>query len=157
MKAETNVCGTCEGYVECVPSKHMGVCSKRVIKGDEDGHPLVCFLSFACPYYDEKEDAVLDVDRLYRFPANSRAEEETLLDQAYYALAEVHEAITAIHKEEGSEAYIMELWDVIHAAEGALRKFKPQQVRDGYYLTVAKCNERGNYTAEAMRSDDWGL
>lgn len=155
--SEANVCGTCGGYVECVPSRHSGVCSKRVVKGDEDGHPLVCFLSYACPYYDEKEDRMLDVDRLYRFPSNSRAEAEALKEQIYSIMCEADEVFEADFDSEGSERIIEELWDVIHAAEGALRKFKPQQVRDGYYLTLTKCNRRGNYTAEAMQSDDWGL
>jgi hypothetical protein len=124
--SEANVCGTCGGYVECVPSRHSGVCSKRVVKGDEDGHPLVCFLSYACPYYDEKEGVMLDVDRLYRFPSNSRAEAMALEMQMGHVMEEVYEAIHAVMVGETDEDILMELWDVIHAAQGALRKFKPQ-------------------------------
>lgn len=99
---------------------------------------------------------MLDDYRLYRFPANSRAEAATLAEQILRTDDEIHEAVLAA-MEEGPERIIEELWDTIHAAEGALRKYKPQQVRDGYYLVMAKCNRRGDYSKEAIRCDDWGL
>lgn len=98
---------------------------------------------------------MLDNFRLYRFPANSRAEASILAVQILHAKDEINEVIEATM--ESPERIIEELWDTIHAAEGALRKFKPQQVRDGYYLVMAKNNERGDYSIEAIKSEDWGI
>ena len=100
---------------------------------------------------------MLDAYRLYRFPANSRAEVATFEEQMDKTHREAHEVLSAWISEEGEERLIEELWDTIHAAEGALRKFKPQQVRDGYFMVMAKNNERGDYDTEAVRCDDWGL
>lgn len=100
---------------------------------------------------------MLDAYRLYRFPANSRAEGTIIREQIYRTMCETAEACEAELCSEGTERIIEELWDTIHAAEGALRKFKPQQVRDGYYTVMAKNNQRGDYSTEAMRCDDWGL
>ena len=98
---------------------------------------------------------MLDDYRLYRFPANSRAEASILAVQILHAKDEINEVIEATM--ESPERIIEELWDTIQACEGALRKFKTQQVRDGYYLVMGKNNERGDYSKEAVRCDDWGL
>lgn len=95
--------------------------------------------------------------RLYRFPANSRAKKTSLAEQIDYAGGEVTEAIDALVYEGSNMRVIEELWDTIHAAEGALRKFKPQQVHDGYLMVMAKNNERGDFSTEAMQRDDWGM
>ena len=100
---------------------------------------------------------MLDDYRLYRFPANSRAEKATLAEQMDYVIDEVREAVDALVYESDNIRIIEELWDTIHAAEGALRKFKPQQVRDGYLLVMAKNNGRGDYSIEAIKSEDWGI
>ena len=100
---------------------------------------------------------MIDAYRLYRFPANSRAKKASLTEQIDYAGGEVTEAADALVYEGSNMRVIEELWDAIHAAEGALRKFKPQQVRDGYYLVMSKNNERGDYSTEAVKCDDWGM
>ena len=100
---------------------------------------------------------MIDSFKLYRFPANSRAEALTLREQIDYVLDEAAEAAEAHAGFLGDEQTIGELWDVIHAAEGALRKFDPKMVTDCYYLTMAKNNRRGDYSDEAVSRDDWGL
>lgn len=99
---------------------------------------------------------MLDAYRLYRFPANSRAEALTLKEQIEYAIGELQEALEALARGANDEA-VGELWDALQTIEGAHRKFKFQKVWDGYLLTVAKCSMRGNYSMEAMCCDDWGL
>lgn len=100
---------------------------------------------------------MIDSYRLYRFPANSRAERTKLAEQIEYASGEVTEAFEALVCEGSNMRVIEELWDAVLTLEGALRKFKPQDVRDGYYLVMAKNNERGDFSTEAVRCDDWGL
>lgn len=95
--------------------------------------------------------------RLYRFPSNGRANELALGEQTYCVIGEAHEVLDAWHMDEGEERIIEELWDTIHAAEGALRKFDPRKVREGYWLVLGKNNQRGDYSAEATDSDDWGM
>ena len=93
--------------------------------------------------------------KVYRFPANGRADDLELWEQLEYARGEAVEAIEA--QGEGPERTIEELWDTIQAAEGALRKFRSQQVLDGYYKVVAKCQCRGDYDVQDLVSGDWGI
>lgn len=94
--------------------------------------------------------------RVYRFPANSRAQELTIAEQVEYLCGEAVEVAEA-GLDGGAAHVIEELWDVIHTAEGALRKFGEQRVRDGYYLVMAKNMERGDYCIEDLVRSDWGL
>ena len=91
--------------------------------------------------------------KVYRFPENGRAKAALLCDQLEYVCGEAVEAAEAL----GQEHIIEELWDTIHAAEGALRKFRPQQVLDGYYKVVAKCQCRGDYDVQDLVNGDWGI
>lgn len=92
---------------------------------------------------------------IYKFPASSRAEALTVCEQIDKIEEEVLEAAKALATEHSDERVIEELWDVIHAAESALRKFKQKDVQDGALLVVVKNNRRGDYSVEAIRSEDW--
>lgn len=94
---------------------------------------------------------------IYRFPANGRAKACSLHEQLMRVTDEAAEAYVAEADGEGAERIIEELLDTIHAAEGALRKFKPQKVRDGYLQVVAKNNQRGDYSTSDLVSGDWGM
>ncbi len=103
----------------------------------------------------------------YRFPAMARLEERTNQEQlAYigYELAEAHEAYKtweatcgipgSVQRVCGTDAparrwdYGMELMDVIHAAETALRmEFSDDEARDLRTEVERKNRERGYYDA----------
>ena len=86
---------------------------------------------------------------IYRFPANRRAEAATLAGQLRKLLEETREALEAYEGKEGEERIIEELWDVIQAAEGALRKFPLLAVIKGLAMVKIKSRQRGDYRKEA--------
>ena len=84
-------------------------------------------------------------DSLYRFPSNNRAEAETLGAQLGKLAEETAEAVAAYNDGECPARIIEEVWDVIQAAEGVLRKFGPPAVTMGLAFVKAKSIERGDY------------
>ena len=84
-------------------------------------------------------------DSLYRFPENKQAENSCLLDQLCKLHEEALEAKLAYLTNEGSARIIEELWDAIQAAEGALRKFPLQDVKESRAFVLDKCQQRGDY------------
>lgn len=92
----------------------------------------------------------------YRFPAMAKLEEYTTEQQANYVLGEAEEAKSAQsywcygggsgNKESDRMDYGMELMDVIHAAETALRmEFTDEEVCQLRDAVEAKNRERGYY------------
>ena len=82
---------------------------------------------------------------VYRFPPNDRAKSTCLTDQVCYIEGELGEVKQAILLMEGDSRVIEELWDVIHAAEGALRKFPIVKVAWGLMYVIWKNALRGDY------------
>lgn len=82
---------------------------------------------------------------VYRFPANQRAAESTLANQLRKVNEEAAEASQAFLMMEGQARIIEELWDVIQAAEGALRMFPLWHVEKGRAFVVEKSQLRGDY------------
>lgn len=82
---------------------------------------------------------------LYMFPENLRAKESTLDKQLRKVMEEAGEAWFAHDKAEGDERIIEELWDVVQAAEGALRKFPKRSVLKGFAVVKLKGHRRGDY------------
>jgi hypothetical protein len=95
--------------------------------------------------------------KVYRFPANRRADDLTLAEQLEYACGEVVEAIEALASGESPERVLEEIYDAEQTLEGARRKFRDQQVLDAYYKVVAKCQCRGDYDVQDLVSGDWGI
>lgn len=83
--------------------------------------------------------------QMYLFPENQRAAAQTLGAQLGKLAEETAEAVAAYDDGEGSARVIEELWDVIQAAEGALRKFKKIDVCFGMIRVAVKCSMRGDY------------
>lgn len=81
----------------------------------------------------------------YRFPLNRRAKKLSLTNQVGYIEGELEEVKTAILRIEGDSRVIEELWDVIQAAEGALRKFPLIDVIKGLARVKLKSLHRGDY------------
>lgn len=81
----------------------------------------------------------------YRFPANRRAGKASLGAQVDKVYEETCEALAAVSLKEGDDRVIEELWDVIHAAEGALRKFPIIKVVKGLARVKVKNRQRGDY------------
>lgn len=88
---------------------------------------------------------------IYRFRPNRRAEAETLGAQLGKVAEETREAVAAFDGAEGDDRIIEELWDVIQAAEGALRKFHPARVSLGLVYVVFKSIMRGDYMKGGRR------
>lgn len=86
------------------------------------------------------------IKELYQFPPNNRAEKETRFGQAVKIRQEADEAADAL--KESDERVIEETWDVIHAAEGLLRKFPDWKVRLGRARVMMKNARRGDYANE---------
>lgn len=82
---------------------------------------------------------------MYRFPENQRAAAQTLGAQLGKLAEETAEAVAAYDDGEGRMRVIEELWDVIQAAEGALRKFSMIYVLKGLALVKIKSHRRGDY------------
>ena len=88
---------------------------------------------------------------LYRFPENQRAAAQTLGAQLGKLAEETAEAVAAYDERVGSARIVEELWDVIQAAEGALRKFHPARVSLGLVYVVFKSIMRGDYMKGGKR------
>lgn len=84
-------------------------------------------------------------DYPFRFPANRRAGELSLTQQADKLYEETCEVLAAVSLREGDDRVIEELWDVVHAAEGALRKFPLRKVIVGIARVKIKNWRRGDY------------
>lgn len=89
--------------------------------------------------------------RVYRFPENQRAAAQTLGAQLGKLAEETAEAVAAFDDGEGNARIIEELWDVIQAAEGALRKFGPLAVLKGLVRVKLKSHRRGDYREGGKR------
>ena len=85
------------------------------------------------------------VSEVYMFPENLRAKEATLDKQLRKVMEEAGEAWFAHDKGEGDDRIIEELWDVVQAAEGALRKFPKMGVLKGFAVVRLKGHRRGDY------------
>lgn len=72
-------------------------------------------------------------------------------EQARAILREAAEARTAFDEigEDGMLPYVMELMDVIHACETALREFDPRQLDAIKALVIKKNDDRGYYDDRA--------
>lgn len=82
------------------------------------------------------------------FPRNSRAESATAAAQ-FAKLAEEFEEVVEAYEANEAENLAMELFDLIHAAEGMIDRLTDFPER--YHLAVLdKCLRRGNYTLEAL-------
>ena len=84
-------------------------------------------------------------DYPFRFPANRRAGELSLARQVDKLYEETCEVLAAVSLKEGDDRVIEELWDVVHAAEGALRKFPLRKVIVGIARVKVKNTRRGDY------------
>lgn len=81
----------------------------------------------------------------YQFKSNKRAAEATLGDQIAKLEEEVEEVAEEFEREPfGSDALLVETWDVIFAAEGILRKFDKDQVQQARTAVVEKAKARGD-------------
>ena len=83
--------------------------------------------------------------QMYLFPENQRAAAHTLGAQLGKLAEETAEAVAAYDEREGSARIVEELWDVIQAAEGALRKFSFGIVLNGLASVTLKSYRRGDY------------
>lgn len=76
-------------------------------------------------------------------PSNDYARYE----QVCAVLSEAREAKVAFERrsEDGMLSYVMELMDVIHACETALREFDPRHLDAAKMLVIRKNDDRGYY------------
>lgn len=82
---------------------------------------------------------------VYRFPPMANIEMFETLEQLEYIEQELREAYEANHDNE-RQAYGMELLDVIHATETALRmEFSEQEVERLRAMVIEKNAKRGYY------------
>lgn len=82
---------------------------------------------------------------MYRFEENKRAARASFGDQLNKLSEELTEVYDAFIDGEPDSRLIEELWDVIQAAEGCLRKFDENAVSKGLTFVHAKSFERGDY------------
>lgn len=81
----------------------------------------------------------------YQFESNKRAAEATLSDQIAKLEEEVKEVSEEFENDPfGSDALLVETWDVIYTAEGILRKFDKDQVQQARTVVVEKAKRRGD-------------
>ena len=83
-------------------------------------------------------------ERLYRFPENLKAKENTYSNQLS-KIEEECEEVAEAWVDDGDGRVIEELWDLIQAAEGMLRKYPAEKVWAGRSLVISKCEDRGDY------------
>ena len=83
---------------------------------------------------------------LYRFPKCSKASHNPESTQIVKVLEEVYELAEA-HNEDCFDSWsiLEETWDVIHAAEGVLRKYTKEQVEAAREAVEVKNRNRGYY------------
>ena len=83
---------------------------------------------------------------IYRFPKCTKAEQSTASTQIVKVLEEVHELAEVQNDDPFDTVRIIEeTWDVIHAAEGVLRKYQPALVEFVRDSVEHKNRERGYY------------
>lgn len=81
----------------------------------------------------------------YQFKSNKRAAEAALSDQIAKLEEEVKEVSEEFENDPfGSDALLVETWDVIYTAEGILRKFDKDQVQQARTVVVEKAKRRGD-------------
>ena len=83
--------------------------------------------------------------KIYHFPSNRRAEDLDLEGQLLKISEECREVLDAYLNNEGRARIIEELWDLIQAVEGALRKFLLSEVIRGFARVKLKSAHRGDY------------
>lgn len=83
---------------------------------------------------------------LYNFPACVQAEQSSIDHQVRKVEEEADELWDEIARSPRYDARILEeTWDVIHAAEGVLRKYTIHEVYNAMKAVEAKNQERGYY------------
>ena len=85
-------------------------------------------------------------DKFYRFPANKKAREATLEQQARKVCEEADEVLMAVERAEGIDHLLEECFDVIHAVEGILRRYSMRRVFVAHARVLVKCMIRGDYS-----------
>lgn len=86
------------------------------------------------------------MSEFYRFPAIKGLEEFDNSEQIEKIDSEVEEVSRAYFGELNDAAFGIELMDVIHAAETALRmNFTDEEVENMHQLTISKNKKRGYY------------
>lgn len=92
------------------------------------------------------EQCAQTTEPIYRFPANKKAENVCLSNQAYKVGEEARELIDATNSPYLDEMHIIEeAWDVIQAAEGVLRKYPDTLLESMHKAVIEKCRARGDY------------
>lgn len=79
------------------------------------------------------------------FPENMRAARLPLKAQVFKVIEEAEEVYRAIKDKESNARIIEETLDTIHACEGVLRKFRPQEIEEAIKLVYEKNKSRGDY------------
>lgn len=141
-----------------------GDASPRTLADIEDDYETLFSLAFM-DYGDEQEPGRVSAS-FFRFPAMAKLDERTNIKQLEKVIEEVgeaHDALEAMYNQfrwafttqdeaelkrvdRARYAYGMELMDVIHAAETALRmEFEPREVEELRDRVEAKNRERGYY------------
>ncbi len=83
---------------------------------------------------------------LYRFPCCTKASKAPVSTQTVKILEEVHELAEVQNNDPFDAGRILEeAWDVIHAAEGVLRKYATDLVEEARDYVEMKNRERGYY------------
>lgn len=83
---------------------------------------------------------------VYRFPECTLASNAPESTQCIYVLGEVHELLQAENEDCFDSVRILEeTWDVIHAAEGVLRKYPTSLVKHIRNVVEEKNRKRGYY------------
>lgn len=86
------------------------------------------------------------MSKLYHFPKCTKAATNTASTQIVKILEEVHELAETQNNDPLDDVRIIEeTWDVIHAAEGVLRKYPPALVEFVRDSVEHKNRERGYY------------
>jgi hypothetical protein len=85
-------------------------------------------------------------DKFYRFPANGKAKEATLEQQARKVCEEAGEVLFAVRRAEGVDHLLEETLDTIHACEGILRRYPMRRVLVAHARVLVKCMLRGDYS-----------
>lgn len=113
---------------------------------------------------------MLNLEYNYQFPLNNRAVKLSVYQQINKCCEEMSEVVTEVVKPpynaakndkwvidiaevlQGSQAdydaskLLEETFDLIHAAEGVLKKFSTEQVQEAYNKVIQKNKERNDYT-----------
>lgn len=86
------------------------------------------------------------MSNLYRFPRCTKAECAPCSTQVVKVLEEVYELVEVQNNDPFDDLRILEeTWDVIHAAEGVLRKYQVELVEHMRESVEQKNRERGYY------------